>query len=51
MLRIAVNLEGESMKKFLEIKEYLGIGRSTDVFRFLIADFHRRKIEKKEHTA
>jgi len=49
MLRIAVNLEGNVKEQFLEIKRKLGLKSHTDVFRFLITNYHEIKV-KKEHT-
>jgi len=50
-LRIAVDLEGHVKDQFLIIQKMLGLKSYTDVFRFLITDFHRRNLERKEHTA
>jgi len=45
--RFAVNLEGEIIQKFEEIKEFLGINTETEVVRHLITWYHKKVIEKK----
>jgi hypothetical protein len=39
-LRLAVNLDGSTAKRFLEIQEKLGIKTGTDVVRFLIHRYY-----------
>jgi len=47
LLRIAVNLEGNVKKQFLEVRKVLGIRSYTDVLRFLITDYYRKKAQAK----
>jgi len=49
-LRIAIDLWDENKAKFLKIKEYVGITSHTDVFRFLISEFYRRKIQNSQSS-
>jgi len=41
-LRIAVDLEGHVRDQFLAIQKLLGLKSYTDVFRFLITNYHRQ---------
>ena len=45
--RIAVNLNGDIIKKFEDIKEFLGIETETEVVRHLITWYHKKVIMKK----
>jgi len=48
-MKVTVRLDEELIKKFSEVKEYLGIKDSGDVFRFLLVDYWRKiKREKNE---
>ena len=44
-LTIKVKLQGDTLQKFLELKEKLGILNNTDVVRTLIHRCYRREIE------
>jgi len=46
--RIAVNLDGEIVRKFEDIKEFLGIDTETEVVRHLITWYHSNVIKKGE---
>jgi len=46
--RIAVNLNGEAVTKFEEIKDYLGIETETEVVRHLITWYHKEVVKKAE---
>ena len=48
ILRRAINLQGETKEKFLEIQKKLGIRSGTDVFRFLVNYYYEREIKKHE---
>jgi len=41
VLRIAINLEGEMKKEFLEVQQKLGIKNRTDVLRWLIRYYNK----------
>ena len=45
ILTIKVKLQGDTLRKFLELKEKLGILNNTDVVRTLIHRCYRREIE------
>lgn len=45
--RFAVNLEGDIIEKFEEIKEFLGINTETEVVRHLITWYHKTVVKKK----
>jgi len=40
----AMTLDSIMIKRFIEVKESLGINTTADVFRFLISDYHRRNV-------
>jgi len=44
-LHVKVQLKGETLRKFLELKEKLGILNNTDVVRTLIHRCYRVEIE------
>ncbi len=44
-LHVKVQLKGDTLRKFLELKEKLGILNNTDVVRTLIHRCYRREIE------
>jgi hypothetical protein len=46
-LRIYLRAKGRVAQQFKAIKELLGLKNDTEVMRYLIADFYRQKIEKK----
>lgn len=47
-LHIKVQLQGDTKRKFLELKEKLGILNNTDVVRTLIHRCYRREIEEEQ---
>lgn len=48
LLKITVQLKDKTITKFKQVKDYLGLENDTEVFRFLIADYHRKNIKEKE---
>jgi len=46
-LRLAVNLEGEMVRRFLEVQKKLGIKSYTDVVRYLVKWYYDMLIVKK----
>ena len=48
ILRLAVNLKGKNAKRFLEIKDKLGIRSGTDVLRWLINWYYESEMVKRE---
>ena len=48
VLRLAVNLKDKNAKRFLEIKDKLGIRSGTDVVRWLINWYYDSEMVKKE---
>jgi len=44
-LHVAVELKGNLLKKAIEIKERLGLTTWAEVLRYLVAEYHREKIQ------
>lgn len=46
VVRLNVNLQGDSAKKFWKIKESAGLHQNTEVVRLLVNFYYEQKIQK-----
>ena len=46
VMDVRLKLKGEIVQQFREIKRHLGLHNDTEVIRFVIADYYKRKMKR-----